>query len=54
VEQSDTTIVLRSNIQFYPESRLGLGSASAKQESPDHYSYGRANSHKSCVNQGDR
>ena len=33
---------------------LGLGSADTKQESPNRYSYGGANSHKSCVDQGDR
>jgi len=29
VEQSETIIVLRSDVQFYPESRLGLGAAYA-------------------------
>ena len=52
VEQSETTMVSSSNVQFYPERRLGL--AGAQQESLDRYSYGGANSHKSCVNQGDR
>jgi len=42
------------NVQFYPERRLGLGSADAQQESLDRYSYGGENSHKSCVDQGDR
>ena len=54
VEQSETTIVSRSDVRFYPEGRLGLGSAIAKQESPDRYSYGGAKSHKFYVNQGDR
>ena len=33
-------MVSSSNVQFYPKDRLGLGSAGAQQESPDHYSYG--------------
>jgi len=32
--------------QLYFEERLGLG---AQQDSSDRYSYGGANSHKSCV-----
>jgi len=46
-------MVSSSDVQFYPEGRLGLGSARAKQESSGRYSYGGANSHKSCVDQGD-
>jgi len=34
VEQSETTIDLSSNIQLYPEGRLGLG---VQQGSPDRY-----------------
>jgi len=41
---------LSSDVQLYPEGRLGLG---ARQGSPDHYSYGGANSHRSCVDQDD-
>jgi len=48
VEKSETTMVLSSDIQLYSEERLGLG---AQQEIPDCYSYGGANSHKSCVDQ---
>ena len=48
VEQSETTMVLSSDVQLYPEERLGL---SVQQVSPDRYSY--ANSHKSCMDQGD-
>jgi len=44
-------MVSRSDVQFYPESRLGLG---AQPDRSDRYSYGGANSHKSCVDQGDR
>ena len=51
MEQSETTIVSSSNVQLYPEERLGLGT---HQGSPDRYSYGGANSHRSCVDQGDR
>ena len=40
-----------SDVQLYPEGRLGLG---AQQGSPDRCSYGGTNSHRSCVNQGDR
>ena len=50
VEQLETTMDSRSDVQLYPEGRLGLG---AQQGSPDRYSYGRANSHRSCVDQGD-
>ena len=39
------------DVQLYLEKRLGLG---AQQENPNHYSYCVANSHKSCVYQGDR
>jgi len=50
VEQSETTMVSSSNVQLYPEERLGLG---MQQGSPDYYSYSGANSHRSCVDQGD-
>jgi len=40
MKQSETTMVSSSDVQFYPKDRLGLGSAGAQQESPDHYSYG--------------
>jgi len=39
-----------SDVQLYPEGGLGLG---PQQDSLDHYSYGGANSHRSCVDQGD-
>ena len=42
---------LRWFVQLYLKKRLGLGT---QQESPDRYSYGRANSHKSCMDQEDR
>jgi len=51
VEQSETTMISNSDVQLYPEERLGL---STQQGSPDHYSYGGSNSHKSYVDQGDR
>jgi len=51
VEQSETTMVSSSDVQLYPEERLGLG---VQQETPDRYSYSRAHSHKSCIDQGDR
>ena len=35
-------MVSSSDVQLYPEERLGLG---AQQESLDRYSYGEANSH---------
>jgi len=44
-------MVSSSDIQLYPEERLGLG---AQQGSPDCYSYRGANSHKSYVDQGNR
>ena len=50
MEQSETTMVSSSNVQLYPEERLGLGT---QQDSPDRYSYGGANSHRSCADQGD-
>jgi len=46
VKQSETTMILSSDVQLYPEKRLGLG---VQQGSLDRYSYGGANSHKSCV-----
>ena len=46
VEQSETMMVSSSDIQLYPEERLGLGT---QQGSPDRYSYDRANSHITCV-----
>ena len=48
VEQSGTTMVSSLDDQLYHEGRLGLGT---QQGSPDHYSYGGANSHRSCVDQ---
>jgi len=51
VEQSETIMVSRSDVQFYPEGRVGLGIVSAQQGTADHYSCVRANSHKSCVDQ---
>ena len=39
-----------SDVQLYPEGRLRLG---AQQGNPDRYSYSEANSHRSCVDQGD-
>jgi len=47
-------MVSSSDVQFYLEGRLRLDNIDAKQESPDRYSYDRANSHKSCVDQRDR
>ena len=41
VEQSESMIDLSSDVQLYPEERLGLG---AQQDSPYRYSYGGANS----------
>ena len=40
-----------SDVQLCPKERLGLG---AQQGSPDCYSYNRANSHRSSIDQGDR
>ena len=54
VKQSDTTMVSSSDVQFYSEDRLGLGDASAQQGSSDPYSCVGANSHKSCMDEGDR
>ena len=51
VEQSETMMDSNSDVQLYPEERLGLG---MQQGSPDRYSYGRVNSHRSYVDQGDR
>ena len=48
IEQSETTMVLNSDVQIYPEGRLALG---VQQGNPDRYSYGGANSHKFCVDQ---
>ena len=53
MEQSETMMISSSNVQFYPERRLGLGGAGSQQESPDHYSYSGVNSHKSSVDQED-
>ena len=50
MEQSETTMVSSSDVQLYPEERLGLG---VQQGSPDRYSYGGANSCRSCVDQED-
>ena len=41
---------LSSDVQLYPEGRLGLG---AQPGSPERYSYGGENSHRSCIDQGD-
>jgi len=46
-------MVLSSDVQFYPEGILELDGTGAQQESPNHYSYVGANSHKSCIDQGD-
>jgi len=51
VEQSETTMNSSSDVQLYSEERLGLG---VQQGSSDRYSYSGVNSHKSCVDQGDR
>jgi len=51
VKQSETTMISSSDIQLYSEERLRL---SAQQGSPDRYSYNRANSHRSSIDQGDR
>ena len=48
VEQSETMIISNSDVQFYPEGRLGLDGANA-QGSPNHYSYVGANSQKFCM-----
>jgi len=51
VEQLKATMVSSSDVQLYPEERMGLG---AQQGSPNRYSYdGAANSHKFCVDHGD-
>ena len=50
VEQSETTMDSSSDVQLYPEDRLGLD---AQEGSPNRYSYGGVNSHRSCVDQGD-
>jgi len=50
MEQSETTMDSSSDVQLYPEGRLGLG---MQQVSPDRYSYGGANSYRFCVDQGD-
>ena len=46
-------MVLSSDVQLYPEGRLEIGSAGG-YEGADRYSYGEANSHKSCVDREDR
>ena len=51
VEQSETTMDSNSDVQLYPEGRLGLG---AQQGSLDRYSYDGANSRRSCVDPEDR
>ena len=51
MEQLETTMDSSSDVQLYSEGRLGLG---MQQESRDRYSYGGANSHRSCVDQEDR
>ena len=50
VKQSETAVVSSSDVKLYPEERLRLGT---QQGNPDRYSYGEANSHRSCVDQGD-
>ena len=50
VEQSETAIVSNSDVQLYPEERLRLD---AQQGSPNHYSYGGANSYKFLMDQRD-
>jgi len=50
VEQSETMMISSSDVQLYSEEILGLG---VQQGSPDRYSYGGANSHKSCMDQED-
>ena len=50
MEQSETMMVLSSDVQLYPEERFRL---SAQQDSPDRYSYGGANTHRSCIDQGE-
>ena len=50
VEPSETTIDSSSDVQLYPEERLGLGT---QQGSSDCYSYGGVNSHRFCVDRGD-
>jgi len=52
MEQSKTTMVSSSDVQLYPEGRLGLGGIGV-YESLDCYFYGGANSHKFCVDQRD-
>jgi len=42
-----------SDVQFYLERKLGQSGEGAQHRSPDRYSYGGVNSHKSCVDQGD-
>jgi len=44
---------LSSDVQFYPEGKLGLGGSITQQESSDQYSCVGANSHESCIDQGD-
>jgi len=42
---------LSLDVQLYLEERLRVG---VQEDSPDRYSYDGANSHRSCVDQGDR
>jgi len=51
MKQLEITMVSKSDVKFYPEGRLGLGGAGARQGSLDHYSCIGANYHKSCVDQ---
>jgi len=53
VEQSETMMVLSSDIQFYPEGKLKLGGIDVQYGSPDHYSCIGTNSHKSRMDPGD-
>jgi len=51
MEQSEIMVDWSSDVQFYLEERLGLD---VQWVSPDRYSYGGANSYRSCIDQGDR
>jgi len=53
IDQSKIAMVSSTDVQFYSEGILGLGSTDTKQKSPDHYSYDGENSHKSCADQED-
>ena len=51
MEQLETTMISSSDVQLYPEERLGLD---MQQGSPDRNSYNGAKSHKSYMDQEDR